>query len=84
MDVKQATQSAWNYLINLYGDQVSNLRLEEVELSDDGQYWLITLSYQHASHIQAILKPDIQRQYKVFKMKATDGEIVSMKIRKVG
>ena len=43
LDVKEAAKRASEYFAALYPPQsVSNVQLEEVELSDDGQYWLIT------------------------------------------
>jgi hypothetical protein len=80
LDVKEAAQRASQYFASLYADQdVSNVQLEEVELTDDGQYWLITLSYpSNAVFI------DVDRNYKVFKVDAKTGEVKSMKIRNVG
>ena len=46
LDVKEAAQKASEYFAALYSDQgVSKEQLEEVELTDDGKCWLITLSY---------------------------------------
>lgn len=84
LDVKQATQQAWNYLLDLYANKISNLQLEEVELSEDGRYWFITLSYNPASAVDVLMNPKINRQYKVFKIEAESGNILYMKIRKVG
>ena len=86
LDVKEAAQRASEYFAGLYSDQgVSNVQLEEVELTDDGQYWLITLSYPVVPPNQAPLSFMINnRKYKVFKIDAKTGEVKSMKIRNVG
>ncbi len=81
MDVKQAAKLASEYFSGLYADQgVSNVQLEEVELTEDGKYWLITLSYPVQSEAGAIF---LRRQYKIFKIDTETGEVLSMKIRKV-
>jgi hypothetical protein len=60
----------------------SNVQLEEVELSDDGEYWFITLSYPLPPE-DSVLNFNFKRKYKVFKIDARTGEVKSMKIRKV-
>jgi len=87
LDVKEAAQRASEYFAGLYAAQgVSNVQLEEVELTDDGQYWLITLSYPMVPPDQAPLNFifSSNRKYKVFKIDAKTGEVKSMKIRNVG
>jgi len=86
LDVKEAAQRASAYFSGLYADQgVSNVQLEEVELTDDGQYWLITLSYPVGllSQAPANFLVNSNRKYKVFKIDAKTGEVKSMKIRQV-
>ena len=83
LDVKEAAQKASEYFAGLYKDQgLSNVQLEEVELTDDGKYWLITLSYPVPPEIAA-LNFNFKRKYKVFRIDAKTGEVKSMKIRKV-
>ncbi len=82
IDVKQAAQLASQYFAGLYeGPAVSGAQLEEVEITEDGKYWLITLSYPLAEG--GLLNLNYKRRYKVFKINAETGEIMSMKIRKV-
>jgi len=46
IEVKKAVQIAFDYLTDLYdGKRFYDPELEEVELTDDVKYWLITLSY---------------------------------------
>ena len=70
LDVKEADQG------------ISNVQLEEVELTEDGRYWLITLSYPVPREL-ASLNFNFKRKYKVFTIDALTGEVKSMKIRKV-
>ena len=78
---KEALDVAVNYLREFY-TKISNILLEEIELTEDERYWLITLSYRKvdASIALGILPP---RQYKVFKIDAAKGQVVSMKMRDV-
>ena len=83
LDVKEAARKAAEYFTALYSDNApAHVRLEEVELTDDGQYWLITLSYPRSGLSQII--GDGPREYKLFKIRADTGEVKSMKIRKIG
>jgi hypothetical protein len=82
LDVKEATQRASEYFGRLFADQgtlFTNVQLEEVELTDDGQYWLITLSYGPTTSLTILGNPGTK--YKVFKIDAGTGEVKSMKIR---
>jgi hypothetical protein len=84
IDVKQAAQSASNFIVALYSDQtISDVRLEEVEVSDDEKYWLITLSFlvQFPGGIVAL--PVVRRQYKILKVDRQTGNVLSMKIREL-
>ncbi len=46
IDVKQAVKMAFEFANGLQDVMnAANLTLEEVELSDDGNLWLVTLSY---------------------------------------
>lgn len=59
--------------------------LEEVELSDDDNYWFITLGFNPKTLMSAagFLTPleDERKKYRVFKIDRTTGEVRSMKIR---
>jgi hypothetical protein len=88
LDVKEAAQKASEYFASLYSqDLASNVRLEEVELTDDGNYWLITLGYPSSrtqgNAFQFLTGNDTGREYKQFKIEVATGKVVSMKIRKV-
>lgn len=82
MDAKLATKKAMEYFRSLFGTAATGARLEEVELIENGRFWLITLSYPDPTQISWDLSG--KRDYKVFKIADSTGEVKSMKIRKVG
>ena len=90
IDVKQAVQSAEAYARELYrGDELRHLRLEEVERSDDGRSWYVTLGWvEPAVSSNALVIgggfQKLPRVYKVFEVDAETGVVQSMKIRDVG
>ena len=92
ISVKQAVDSAIAEAQELYSAQnLLDLTLEEVEKSEDGKYWLITLglsvpSETSEANLYAVLlgknKPNTyQRKYKLFRVDTLSGKVVSMKIR---
>jgi len=84
VNVKEATRAAFSYFSGLYAANTSDVRLEEVELSEDEKNWLVTLSYLPGSSVQVALRGNtMPREYKVFRIDALTGEVKSMKIRKV-
>jgi hypothetical protein len=85
IDVRQAAQSASNFIVSLYaGQSLSDVRLEEVEVSDDDKYWLITLSFLAQSPGYGVLNlPVLKRQYKILKVDRQTGDVLSMKIREL-
>ena len=82
-----ATASA-TYLAEIVDIPKSKSRIEEVELTDDGRYWLITLSFDVPVELNPSMGTTLatvgERQYKVFKVDARSGEVLSMKIREIG
>ncbi len=92
IDVKQAVKIAFEYLSSLYEqDELHDLLLEEVELSDDELYWFVTLGFtQNLSvppgpyrHVDVLTIPRYStRVYKVIEIDANTGQALSMKIRK--
>ena len=81
INAKEATERAANYLRELV-PLASSPILEEVERSDDGQFWFITLSYLPGGSTQFYF-PGGKKDYKQFKVNATSGEIEWMKIRSI-
>ena len=82
IDVRQAASAAQNYLAGLASDlnvSADTVRLEEVELSEDGSYWLITLSYAERNVLGFAIH---ERTYKQFRVDA-EGEVRWMHIRQL-
>ena len=82
IDVKKAVAIALQYFRELVQGQYADLELEEVELSEDGKFWLVTLGFTRlmSGSLEAIVAPPT-RAYKVIKLNATTGEPAAMKIR---
>ena len=71
-------------LPGLFGYQIKELRLEEVELSEDRKYWLITLGFiANTTGEEESFFSKKERDYKVFKVNAETGEVESIKIREL-
>jgi hypothetical protein len=84
IDVRSAVYTAQNYI-----QSIEDLRLEEVELSDDKQFWFVTLGYNRpvdkSQNLLAELVPSskFERDYKIFKIDAETGDVKAMKIREI-
>ena len=100
IDARDAVKSATDYLDHikdLMGEKFNNLRLEELELSENRQLWVVTLGYdvpdatRTSSGFESLMTassrlPVIQshkREYKIFKVDALTGSVQSMKIRSI-
>ena len=86
LDVKEAVAAAIEFIKHLYDAKaLPDLRLEEVELADDEQYWFVTLGFrnlvQSNSPLDAIVPPRHERIYKVIKVDALTGRSLAMTIR---
>ena len=88
IDVRFATKRAVEYFEQLFKNGAQNVRLEEVEISDDERYWYVTLGFDlpplpSTSGLAQVLSGRPERQYKTLKVDAATGEVLSVKIRKV-
>jgi hypothetical protein len=84
--VKEAAQRAIEYVIDLLGrDNVGQPRIEEVDLTDDNEYWLVTVGFFPPAMVGNIALQQFspKREYKQVKVTTADGSIRSMKIRTV-
>jgi uncharacterized membrane protein required for colicin V production len=86
VDVKEAVKSSASYLHSMQAileTSIQNVLLEEVEVSDDAEHWLITLGYDHllrsSTGFQALANAGFERKYKRFKIDRENGEVESMK-----
>lgn len=90
IELNTAARSAKEYFRSLYRSTLINVRIEEVELSEDEKYWFITLGYdipgtsKTPKFQEALGAPSkLDREYKIFKIEAGTGRVISMKIRKI-
>jgi hypothetical protein len=84
--VKEAAQRAIEYVIDLLGDKnVGQPRIEEVDLTDDNEYWLVTVGFFPPLEMGRVSLGQFssKREYKQVKVTTADGAIKSMKIRTV-
>lgn len=84
INVKDAVAIAIQYFTELFQHPFSDLALEEVEMSDDGRLWLVTLGFQMpqtGSPLAAL--SGTPRLYKIIKVDAVSAEPKSMKVRKL-
>ncbi len=83
IDVTEASNKAKSYLDSFFPD-AEKVQLEEVELTNDKTHWLITLSYEGVSNsVASSLLVGKSLRYKIFKLEAESGEVISMKIRDI-
>jgi hypothetical protein len=82
IDAKMAATKAMEYFKELNPGWPDPILLEEVELTEDGKYWLITLGYfpHSVNPFQAIVP---MKAYKVFKINTESGEVQSMLIKTI-
>jgi hypothetical protein len=95
-DARNAVKSATDYLDHikdLMGEKFTNLRLEELELTENRQIWMVTLGYDvpyTLTGLESLMSPSrlsseqpYKREYKIFNVDSQTGEVQSMKIRSV-
>ena len=80
IDVRLATNAAVEYLKQFFPD-VNNVQLEEVEISEDEKFWMVTLSYDDTDRFG--MTYNRSRKYKIFKIDSNTGGVLSMKIREL-
>jgi len=77
---KEAAIAASKYFTDITGR--TSATLEEIELSEDENYWMITLGYQ-SGELDGTGNLFPEKRYKIFEINALTGEVISMKIREV-
>lgn len=96
IEVKEAVRRAKEFAASLFEpEKISRFNLEAVERTEDDRYWLVTLGFSRRrdsrrrsrkgplSPLEKALQPGEtgpEREYKVFQVDATSGEVVAMKI----
>ena len=84
IDAREAAKAAAEYFRELYPNVIA-FSLEEVEMSQDGLFWSITLSFEIPSkpnNPMHMFQPP-KTKFKVFKVDAKTGKVVAMKIRRL-
>jgi len=81
--VKEATAKAREHLTAFF-PEAEKVQLEEVELTGDKSHWLITMSYEGLSDsVASSMLVGKSVRYKIFKLDAKTGNVLSMKIRDI-
>jgi len=89
MEVKEVIKIATDYIKELYSaDEIKDLSLEEVEISEDNKFWIVTMAFtrqmmQPLNPMEAMSGPKFARFYKELKIDAKTGQVRSMKNKKL-
>lgn len=85
IDMRAAASAAQSYVQSIQDllGTPENLRLEEVELSQDGKTWKITLGFDRSGKVDLFGGLTSHREYKLFEVDALSGQVRAMKIRDV-
>jgi len=78
IEAKEAVIAAAKYFTDITG-HTGGVTVEEIELSDDEKYWLVTLGFKER---EDFIYPEKQA-YKLFEVDVYTGKVRSMKIRAV-
>ena len=88
VDLNSAVKTALKFFRDSFGLlNPSDVQLEEIELSEDERYWLITVGYDNPTAVGAlrgkyVLPQKVPlRKYKVVRVDAQTGRPVSIKTR---
>lgn len=80
--VRQAVAAARQFAGALLDEEkVAGVTLEEVEVSTDERYWMVTLGFPAMAGRFGQFASPSAREYKVFRVDAKTGAVGSMKIR---
>ncbi len=82
--IKEAIRNSVHFL-NEIDESLLNgdFLVEEVEKTEDNVYWLITLSFLSEKRTGKKFSMLAERKFKIFKVTASTGDVVSMKIREL-
>ena len=89
MDVKEAVQTAREYITNLFADEnVEYVGLEEVEFDDSSSVWNITIGFYRSWDLPKPLFPVLEvsksppplkrRSYKIVRVRDRDRHVMSV------
>ncbi len=83
MDVKEAVQTAKNYVAELFTDEtIENIGLEEVEFNDTSNNWEVTIGFSRPWQTNilagALSNTHQTRSYKLVCVKDDSGQVLSL------
>lgn len=83
IDIKETVRIAIEFIVSMFGKQISSPMLEEVELSDDASTWFVTISYLRdrapdSSYDLLIPGAKNERVYKTVKVNSSDGSVTGL------
>ena len=86
MDVKEAVQTAKNYIAELFTDEtIANIGLEEVEFNDTSNNWEVTIGFSRPWQTNlltvALSNRHQTRSYKLVYINDDSGQVLSLKDR---
>jgi hypothetical protein len=84
-DVKTAVRSAIDFMYQVrQGNPPEDVAVEEVDLSENGLEWVITLGYYPGgTSMKRFSGEASDRQFRVFRVSRATGEVLSMKMREI-
>ncbi|KZX13192.1 hypothetical protein [Methanobrevibacter curvatus] len=83
ISTKQAISSSLDFVNEIF-DELKNLKVEEIEFSNDDKFWKITLGWEELKedHSAILANPSynpLKRTYKTFYVDKEYGEVKKMK-----
>ena len=94
MEVKEAVQTALNYVSDIYSaENVSHIGLEEVEYDEIKSQWNVTVGFARIwdfppkslmSTFAHLSEKPSSRTYKTVVVRDRDGQVTAIRIREVG
>jgi hypothetical protein len=83
---REAVRAASAYYRDITGS-TQPVTLEEIELTEDGRFWLVTLGMVvpalNTNPLANLMIPQSEVSYKVFRIDARTGKVKSMKLREI-
>jgi hypothetical protein len=88
ISLKEAVKAATEFVADVFADQqIAGLRVEEVEFDEGDGCWQITISFVRSTipsaAVAAFLGAETGRAYKTVAVRASDGKVLSVKIRQL-
>jgi predicted transcriptional regulator len=82
--VKQAVAAARDFVRGLLDDEtLAGITLEEVELSEDECFWLVTFGFPAPTVQSGGLSSALEKDFNIFEVDADTGNVISMEVRAV-